>query len=106
MPLASALCACRYQNMLSQSEAKHDMENTRGSLHESKTVLYSRRLVVQNHPHVSGLIKNVTAVGTQLLIGLLFISVSYQSLVYILSRALRKAEEKVGLLLSLIKQTM
>lgn len=56
--------------------------------------------------HVLGLIKNVTAVGTHLLTGLLFISVSYQSLVYVLSRALHKAEEKAGLLLSLVKQTM
>lgn len=103
---ASALCTSHYRNMLSQSEAKHDIENTRGSPYESKTVLRSRRLVVQNHPDVSELIKNVTALDTQFLTGLLFISVSYQSIVNILSRVLHKAEEKVGLLSSLIKQTM
>lgn len=49
---ASALCTSHYRNMLSQSEAMHDIENTRGSPYESKTVLRSRRLVVQNPPGV------------------------------------------------------
>lgn len=61
---ASALCTPHYCNMLSQSEAKQDIENTRGSPFESKTVLHSRRLVVQNHPDVSGLIKNITTLDT------------------------------------------
>lgn len=88
---ASALCTSHYRNMLSQSEAKDDIENTRGSPFESKTVLRSRRLVVQNHPDVLGLIKTVTALDTQLLTELLFISVSHQSIVNILSSVLHKA---------------
>lgn len=95
---ASALCTCHYHNTLSQSEAVYDLENTRGSPYEGKTVLCSRRLVVQNHPDALGLIKNV-----KVLTGLLFISVSYQPFVNILSRALHKAGEKVGLLSSPIK---
>ena len=82
------------------------ISSTRGSPYESKTALRSRRLVVQNHRDVSGLIKKVTALDTWLLTGLLFISVSYQSIVNILSRVLHNAGEKVGLLSSLIKQTM
>lgn len=45
--------------MLSQSEAKHYIENTRGSLYQSRTALCDRKLVVQNHPDVSGLIKKI-----------------------------------------------
>lgn len=72
--------------MLRPLEAEPDIENTRGSPYGSKTVLHSRKPVVQNRPDVSGLIKNVTALHSQLLTGLLFISASYQSIVNILSR--------------------
>lgn len=59
-----------------QSEAKHDIENTRGSLYQSRTALRGRKLVVQNHPDVSGLIKNTTALNMQLLKRPHFISMS------------------------------
>lgn len=92
---ASALCTSHYRNMLRLLEAKPDIENTRGSPYGSKTVLHSRRLVVQNHPDVSGLIKIVTALHSQLLTGLLFISASHQSIVNILSRVCLRRERKL-----------
>lgn len=94
---ASALCTSHYRNMLSQSEAMHDIENTRGSPYESKTVLRSRRLVVQNPPDVWGLIKNTTALDMQLLTGLVFISMSYWFILNILSKVLRKIGGKSGI---------
>lgn len=92
---ASALCTSHYRNMLRPLEAKPDIENTRGSPYESKTVLHCRRLVAQNHPDVPGLIKNVTALHSQLLTGLFFISASYQSIVNILSRVCLRQERKL-----------
>lgn len=92
---ASALCTSHYRSMLRLLGAKPDIENTRGSPDGSKTVLHSRRLVVQNHPDVSGLIKIVTALHSQLLTGLLFISASHQSIVNILSRVCLRQEGKL-----------
>lgn len=92
---ASALRTSHYRNMLRPLETKPDIENMRGSPYGSKTVFHSRRLVVQNHPDVSGLIKNVTVLHSQLLMGLLFISVSYQSIVNILSRVRLRRERKL-----------
>lgn len=102
---ASALCTSHYRNMLRLLETKPDIENTRGSPYRSKTSSQQKTSsskssrCVRIDQKCNSTTFSVTY-GTALYLGIISIHCKY------FVKGLLKVGEKVGLLSSLIKQTV